>query len=153
MKCNIVTGSHFLLFCSSLQYRSALVATRMRNIILFYSWQDNRGSVGKFCPNWFFQQFSFVKIGIRDVTALCAVFLPLRLSCKESSTFLTKPLFPQGREDVTALRCSEPLRYKVGGASKPCAILCGMGPPSCYGSIVSIDEIEVFYKFSTRNLI
>ena len=47
------------------------------------------------------------------------VFLPLRLSCKESSTFLTKPLFPQEREDVTALRCSEPLRYKVGGASKP----------------------------------
>ena len=31
--------------------------------------------------------------------------------------------------DVTALRCSEPLRFKVGGASKPCAILCGMGPP------------------------
>ena len=31
------------------------------------------------------------------------VFLPLRLSCKESSTFLTKPLFPQEREDVTAL--------------------------------------------------
>ena len=30
-------------------------------------------------------------------------FLPLRFSCKESSTFLTKPLFPQGREDVTAL--------------------------------------------------
>ena len=26
---------------------------------------------------------------------------------------------PQGRKDVTALRCSEPLRYKVGGASKP----------------------------------
>ena len=46
------------------------------------------------------------------------VFLPLRLSCKESSTFLTKPLFPQEREDVTALRCSEPLRYKVGGPSK-----------------------------------
>ena len=71
-------------------------------------------------------------------------FLPLRLSCKErlfsktypsfltlkeGSTFLTKPLFPQEREDVTALRCSEPLRYKVGGASKPFAILCGMGPP------------------------
>ena len=57
------------------------------------------------------------------------IFLPLRLSCKESSTFLTKPLFPQGREDVTALRCSEPLRYKVGGPSKVYAILCGMGPP------------------------
>ena len=29
---------------------------------------------------------------------------------------------PQGREDVTALRCSEPLRYKVGGPkrSSPC---------------------------------
>ncbi len=57
------------------------------------------------------------------------VFLPLRLSCKESSTFLTKPLFPQEREDVTALRCSEPLRYKVGGPSKVYAMLCGMGPP------------------------
>ena len=48
------------------------------------------------------------------------IILPLRLSCKESSTFLTKPLFnslydpfgspsrgqkPQGREDVTALQC------------------------------------------------
>ena len=26
---------------------------------------------------------------------------------------------PQGREDVTALRCSEPLCFMVGGASKP----------------------------------
>ena len=38
---------------------------------------------------------------------------------------------PQGREDVTALRCSEPLRSKVGGPSKVFAKLCGMGPP-CY---------------------
>ena len=78
---------------------------------------------------------------------------PSFLTGKEGSTFLTKPLFPQEREDVTALsaifaptcpspageslthshalalskrardvtalRCSEPLRYKVGGASKP----------------------------------
>ena len=60
---------------------------------------------------------------------------------KGSSTFLTKPLFnglytpfgspvpggqkPQGREDVTALRCSEPLRYKVGGASKPSPYFAG----------------------------
>ena len=51
------------------------------------------------------------------------IFLPLRLSCKESSTFLTKPLFPQGREDVTALRCSEPLRYKVGAPSKVFAMV------------------------------
>ena len=48
------------------------------------------------------------------------LFLPLRLSCQESSTFLTKPLFnslcdpfgspsrgqkPQEREDVAALLC------------------------------------------------
>ena len=44
---------------------------------------------------------------------------------KEGSTFLTKPLFPQEREDVTALRCSEPLRYKVGGPSKVCAMFAG----------------------------
>ena len=37
---------------------------------------------------------------------------------KGSSTFLTKPLFPQEREDVTALRCSGPLRYKVGGPQR-----------------------------------
>ena len=50
-------------------------------------------------------------------------FESLRLPlAKGSSTFLTKPLFPQEREDVTALRCSEPLRYKVGGPkrSTPC---------------------------------
>ena len=42
-------------------------------------------------------------------------FESLRLPlAKGSSTFLTKPLFPQGRENVTALWCSEPLRYKVG---------------------------------------
>ena len=35
--------------------------------------------------------------------------------------------------DVTALRCSEPLRYKVGGASEPSpGFLCGMGPPGYY---------------------
>ena len=43
---------------------------------------------------------------------------PSFLTVKEGSTFLTKPLFPQGREDVTALRCSEPLRYKVGGPKR-----------------------------------
>ena len=47
---------------------------------------------------------------------------PSFLTLKEGSTFLTKPLFPQGREDVTALRCSELLRSKVGGPkrSAPC---------------------------------
>ena len=48
---------------------------------------------------------------------------PSFLTVKEGSTFLTKPLFPQGREDVTALQCSEPLRYKVGGPSKVFAMV------------------------------
>ena len=55
--------------------------------------------------------------------------IPSFFTIKEGSTFLTKPLFPQGREDVTALRCSEPLRYKVGGPIKGLARLCGLGPP------------------------
>ena len=55
-------------------------------------------------------------------------FLPLRLSCKESSTFSTSPT-SSGSGDVIALRCSEPLRYKVGGPIKGLARLCGMGPP------------------------
>ena len=54
---------------------------------------------------------------------------PSFLTVKEGSTFLSKPLFPQEREDVTALRCSEPLRYKVGGPIKGLARLCGLGPP------------------------
>ena len=52
------------------------------------------------------------------------IFLPLRLSCKESSTFSPSPS-SSGSGDVTALRCSEPLRYKVDGASKP--------SPNCAG--------------------
>ena len=44
---------------------------------------------------------------------------------KEGSTAFPKPLSPQGTEDVTALRCSEPLRSKDGGASKP--------SPNCAG--------------------
>ena len=56
---------------------------------------------------------------------------PSFLTVKEGSTFLTKPLFPQGREDVTALRCSEPLRYKVGGASKPSPCFAGWDRLNC----------------------
>ena len=56
---------------------------------------------------------------------------PVPLS-KEGSTFSPSPS-SSGSGDVTApSRCSEPLRSKVGGASKPFAMLCGMGPPGCY---------------------
>ena len=44
---------------------------------------------------------------------------PSLFTLKEGSTSIPKPLSPQGTGDVTALRCSEPLRSKVGGASKP----------------------------------
>ena len=55
------------------------------------------------------------------------IFLPLRLSCKESST--SNQAFLLRRKDVNRpTRCSEPLRSKVGGPSKVYAMLCGMGP-------------------------
>ena len=45
---------------------------------------------------------------------------PSSLTLKGGSTAFPKPLSPQGTGDVTAPpRCSEPLRSKVGGASKP----------------------------------
>ena len=53
---------------------------------------------------------------------------PVPLS-KEGSTSFPKPFSPQGTRDVTALRCSEPLRYKVGGPIKGLARLCGLGSP------------------------
>lgn len=69
---------------------------------------------------------------------------------KDGSTFLTKPLFfPQGREDVTAIRCSEPLRYKVGGASKPSPWLCGMGPP---GDSMLIGTAWLMFGFQHKHI-
>ena len=73
-------------------------------------------------------------------------FLPLRLSCKERLFSKTYPSFltvkegstshlgllSSGEKKETALRCSEPLRSKVGGPSKVFARLCGLGPPSYY---------------------
>ena len=70
---------------------------------------------------------------ITSITQRLMGVIPSFFTIKEGSTFLTKPLFPQGREDVTALRCSEPLRYKVGGPSKVCAMFCGLGPPGVGG--------------------
>ena len=43
---------------------------------------------------------------------------PSSLTLKGGSTSIPKPLSPQGTGDVTALRCSEPLRSKVSGPSK-----------------------------------
>ena len=104
----------FILFCSSLQYRSSKI-----NPAFFV----DKAS----CTRQFESELS-----LHSLASLFPIkkgfFLPLRLSCKESSTFSPSPS-SSGSGDVTALRCSEPLRSKVGGASKPFAILCGMGPP------------------------
>ena len=43
---------------------------------------------------------------------------PSSLTLKGGSTAFPKPLSPQGTGDVTALRCSEPLRSMAGGPSK-----------------------------------
>ena len=73
---------------------------------------------------------------------------PVPLS-KEGSTAFPKPLSPQGTGDVTALRCSEPLRSKVGGPSKvsPDCLSAGASKKALAGSISSLnstsDDIEV----------
>ena len=85
------------------------------------------------------------------------IFLPLRLSCKESSTsnqaFLNSLYDPFGspcrgqkpQEEGCnrPTRCSEPLRYKVGGPSKVFAMLCGLGPLGCYGNQLAIILLKV----------
>ena len=54
--------------------------------------------------------------------------IPSFFTIKEGSTSHLG-LLPSGEKKETALRCSEPLRSKVGGPSKVFAMLCGMGPP------------------------
>ena len=49
--------------------------------------------------------------------------IPSFFTIKEGSISLTNPLSCPKIEDVTALRCSEPLRYKVGGPSKVFAMV------------------------------
>ena len=64
---------------------------------------------------------AILKVGVFSKT------YPSFLTLKEGSTSLLG-LLPSGKKRETVLRCSEPLRYMVGGASKPCAMLCGLGP-------------------------
>ena len=100
-----------------------LVVFRLPNIVLF----------SKITPPFF---------TIKEVIFLKTY--PSFLTVKEGSTFLSKPLFPQEREDVTALRCSEPLRYKVGGPSKI--------SPCCAGwyrlSLLSVHNLQYCLKFT-----
>ena len=69
--------------------------------------------------------------GVSEVIFKVGVFsktYPSFLTLKEGSTSHLG-LLPSGKKRENALRCSEPLRYKVGGPSKVCAMLCRMGPP------------------------
>ena len=63
-------------------------------------------------------------------------FFPLKKDFSTSPSLLqgelhilTKPSLLRKEGCNRPTRCSEPLRYKVGGPSKVFAILCGMGPP------------------------
>ena len=119
----------FILFCSSLQYRSSKISPSL------FVYKAS-------CTRQFENEFS-----LHSSASLFPIkegfFLPLRLSCKENSTsnqafsiVFTTPSVPLvgdrnlRRKNVNRpTRCSEPLRSKVGGPSKVYARLCGMGPP------------------------
>ena len=66
---------------------------------------------------------------------------PSSLTLKGGSTAFPKPLSPQGTGDVTALRCSEPLRSKVGGPSKV--------SPDCLPAGASEGALSSSYLIST----
>ena len=68
--------------------------------------------------------------GREDVTALQYCICPTCPSPAGGSLTHSQALALSKRaRDVTALQCSEPLRYNVGGPIKGLARLCGMGPP------------------------
>ena len=70
---------------------------------------------------------------------------PSLFTLKEGSTAFPKPLSPQGTGDVTALRCSEPLRSKVGGPSKV--------SPDCLsaGALIKVTSIQWLSKHYREN--
>ncbi len=83
--------------------------------------------------------------------------LPCPPLAKRGSLTHTQALALSKRaRDVTALRCSEPLRYKVGGPSKVFARLRGMGPPGDKIFIVIMHSVFigiVFYCLQIGNFI
>ena len=74
-------------------------------------------SFSKTHPQWSLHPFRFPRSRGTETS----------LTLKGGSTAFPKPLSPQGTGDVTALRCSEPLRSKDGGPSKVSPdCLCGV---------------------------
>ncbi len=70
---------------------------------------------------------------------------PSSLTLKGGSTAFPKPLSPQGTGDVTALRCSEPLRSKDGGPSKVSPdCLCGVNRLGDAAPIQVLVNVDIF---------
>ena len=106
-----------VIFCSSLQYRSS-----------------------KITPSLFVDKVSCTRqfeseLSLHSLASLFpikeGIFSNPSVSLSKGSS-TSNQAFLLRRKDVTALRCSEPLRSKVGGPSKVFAIFCGMEPPSYY---------------------
>ena len=85
---------------------------------------------------WYLENQEWIMLllgSIRSIMIICIkidnVFFsktyPSFLTVKEGSTSLTKPLSCPTREDVTALRCSEPLRSKDGGPKRSAPFYAG----------------------------
>ena len=83
-------------------------------------------------PDWYrtgtsYCYFYIFEIIHHDIVIFSKTY-PSFLTVKEGSTFHLGLLL-LGKKRKTALRCSEPLRYKVDGPSKVYARLCRMGSP------------------------
>ena len=94
--------------------------------------------------------------GRRGKPPLVLTFLPLRLSCKESST--SNQAFLLRRKDVTALRCSEPLRSMDGGPKRSAPGCAGWdrrgkGETEEYNYSLSICLRSVFIFFHRLRLV
>ena len=57
---------------------------------------------------------------------------------------------PQGRRGKPPYSVLEPLRFIVGGESKPCAMLCGMGPPGVEWRVANIQTSSSGLKCSKK---
>ena len=113
---------------------------KIRNNYFYYPEADG-GIFSKITASLFFDKASCTRQFESELSlhSLASLF-PL----KEGSTAFPKPLSPQGTGDATAPpRRSEPLRSKVGGASKP--------SPNCAGwdrlgiAVYSLQLIVIVY--------
>ena len=82
-------------------------------------------------PSIVFATPSVPLTGDRNLPYPFSKITPSLFTLKEGSTSHLGLLPLREEEGNRPTRCSEPLRFKVGGPSKVFARLCGMGPPGC----------------------